>query len=354
MKFSPIDHRVFAGVLGERMKKDERFVQSKLIAVVVALVLACAVSTHLYGWPHDVAAGERQTEFDASAPEKSGYALVFSDDFSDPSTVDLRNTGRPGYKWYMDDFYWGHPTLPEALSFDSEGITIRDNISTATGTGREKTQLVGQGWSGGAYFEAMLWFDPDKVFVENRSWPAFYGLSWQVASKTDQAPGRPAGYQHFAEIDFMEYGFWNHRSDQGLLKLLWRGDSAKYHYFWQIMHDWYGIKGVTCPDSSWCGISNNAGSALMRVTDIRGWHRYGARWSVGSAARKSFVQAYYDGAPIGEPVFWTAYSSPEDVPTPPTGDSVYSITDFTKFIIVLQANEQAPMSVKYVKVWQQR
>ena len=159
--------------------------------------------------------------------------------------------------------------------------------------------------------------------------------------KTDQAPHQPSGYQHFAEIDFMEYGFWNHRNGK-----------PNHKFFWQIMHDWYGVKGGTCPGKSWCGFSNNATTGLMRVADIKGWHRYGARWVVGGAGGKSFVQAYYDGAPIGEPVYWPGHATLDDVPTPPTASNAYSITDFTKFIIILQANEKAPMTIRYVKVWQ--
>jgi hypothetical protein len=299
------------------------------------------ISRYAGGQSEAASESSRVKGFEADAPEKSGYKLVFSDDFTDATRIDLKNTGRPGYNWYMNNFYWSSPTPSEAVSFGADGVTITANLSTATGTGRDKTKLVGQGWGGGAYFEAMLRFDPDKVVVEDGDWPAFYGLSWQLASKTDQAPRQPAGYQHFGEIDFMEYGFWNHRNRKAV-----RG------YFWQIMHDWYGIKEKTCPGSSWCGISNNATTGLMPVDDIGGWHRYGARWVVGDSTHKSFVQAYYDGKAIGEPVYWPNYPSLDDVPTPPTDANAYSITDFTKFIIVLQANENAPMTVRYVKVWQ--
>jgi hypothetical protein len=308
------------------------------LSVVLALALAGGLYLVRAGVNRDE---DVSSDFEANAPEKFGYKLVFSDDFSDPSTVDINNTGRAGYNWYMNDFYWAFPTRPKDIAFGRDGITLSNHISTATGTGPGKTELVGQGWSGGAYFEAMLQFDPDKVVVEDENWPAFFGLSWQVASKTDQAPGQPVGYQHFAEIDFMEYGFWNHRDG-----------SANHKYFWQIMHDWYGVKGVTCPGDSWCGIANNASTALMRVTDIKGWHRYGARWVVGDVTHKSFVQAYFDGAPIGKPVYWPSHRRLEDVPVPPTKAEAYSITDFTKFIIVFQANENAPMTIRYTKVWQ--
>ena len=73
---------------------------------------------------------------------------------------------------------------------------------------------------------------------------------------------------------------------------------------------------------------------------------------VGGAKSRGFVQAYYDGAPIGKPVYWSGNDSLDDVPTPPTAIDAYSITDFTKFIIILQANDKAPMTIRYVRVWQ--
>jgi hypothetical protein len=83
---------------------------------------------------------------------------------------------------------------------------------------------VGKAWGGGAYFEAMLSFNPGEVVIEDRDWPAFYGLSWELAGGTDQAVNRATGYKHFSELDFMEYGFWNHR-----------GHQPNYDFFWQTI-----------------------------------------------------------------------------------------------------------------------
>ena len=78
----------------------------------------------------------------------------------------------------------------------------------------------------------------------------------------------------------------------------------------------------------------------------------GSRRVVGDLTHKKADRSDFDGKAIGEPVYWPKFPSLGDVPTPPTDAVVGGITDFTKFIIVLQTNENAPMTVRYVKVWQ--
>jgi hypothetical protein len=276
-----------------------------------------------------------QASFDANNPAASGYRLVFSDDFADTSKFDLANTGAPGYKWYMDRFYWNLPSPASSVSIGSNGLILSDIIATA-GLDAHNKSLVGRGWGGGAYFEALLSFNPDDVVIENRDWPAFYGLSWELAGGTDQAADQPLGYKHFAELDFMEYGFWNHR-----------GQKANYQYFWQTIHDFYGVKNASCPGSEYCQILNNNTSA-MKVPDIHGFHRYGSLW-VPAKEKPGFVQAYFDGRPIGRAVYWPPRSGKI---TPPTSATAYSILDDNHLIIVLQSSTAAPMTVKSVKVWQ--
>ena len=109
----------------------------------------------------------------------------------------------------------------------------------------------------------MLRFDPDTVVVEDGDWPAFYGLSWQLASKTDQALDiRQDDHQHFGEIDFMEYGFWNHRNHKAV-----RG------YFWQIMAIGMGVKEKNVSPTAGADFEQ-CNTGLKPVDDIS-WHRYG-------------------------------------------------------------------------------
>jgi hypothetical protein len=283
--------------------------------------------------------------FDANNPGASGYKLVFSEYFTDMYKFDLNNTRAPGYTWYMDRFYWNTPAPPNSVSLGPNGLVLSDTIATAGLSGARGSPMVGKAWGGGAYFEAEILFNPDQVFIENGDWPAFYGLSWEFAGDTDQAPGKPLGYKHFGEIDFMEYGFWNHL-----------GQPPDYRFFWQTIHDFYGVQNVTCSGRSYCQIMNNNTSSYWAgdAHDIHGWHRYGALWITGKRHSQGSVQEYIDGKPLGGPVSWGLVTWPagQGNVTPPTSQTAYSILDRNHSAIVLQGSLFAPITVKYVKVWQ--
>ncbi len=196
--------------------------------------------------------------------------------------------------------------------------------------------MIGSKWSGGAYFEAEIMFDPDRVEVENGDWPAFYGLSSELLNDTDITP---KGKRHFAEMDIMEYGFFNHT-----------GQPADYRFFWQTMHDWYGTQ------SPYNGIANNNVSAVWAGpnADIRGWHKYGSLWVAGTPTNQGSVQAYCDSQPMGGPSYngLVTYPYGKSDTIPPSSTTAYSIFDQTHFALVLQANSEAPITVRNVKVWQ--
>jgi hypothetical protein len=276
--------------------------------------------------------------FNAADPVSSGYSLVFGEDFTDISRFDINNEGIPGKVWYMDRQYWAEPAPPSSVTLVPDGLVLTDTIATCGLSGARGSPMLGAAWGGGAYFEAELMFDPDLVFIENGDWPAFYGLSWELAGDADQAAHKPAGYKHFGEIDFMEYGFFNHI-----------GNAADYRFFWQTMHDWYG----TAPYS---GIQNNNVSAMSAGADqdIRGWHKYGCLWIAGAANAAGSVQAYFDGqvAMGPETTGLVNYPYGKGSSTPPSAKTAYSIFDLNHFAVVLQSSLAAPMTVRSVKVWQ--
>ncbi len=281
---------------------------------------------------------KRKMIFNAVEPASSGYSLVFSEDFTDLSRFDLNNTGAPGFSWYMNRHFWCSPSLPSSVTPSPDGVILTDTISTCGLSAGRGSPMVGTAWGMGAYFEAEIMFDPDLVFVEDGDWPAFWGLSWELAGDTDQAPNKPIGYKHYGEIDFMEYGFFNHK-----------GYPSNYLYFWQTMHDWYGVAPAS-------GIANNNVSAISagQNKDIRGWHKYGCLWVAGTRYSDGYVQAYFDAQIAGGPVYNGRVSYPygKGNITPPNAKTAYSIFDLNHFAVMLGTSKNAPMTVRSAKVWQ--
>ncbi len=277
--------------------------------------------------------------FDPSNPASSGYALSFASDFTDASRFDLDNTGASGFDWYMDRQYWATPAPSSSVTLTPDGLVLTDTISTCGLSGARGSPMVGKAWGGGAYFEAELLFDPDQVIIENRDWPAFYGLSWELAGDTDGVPGKPADYRHWAELDVMEYGVWNYR-----------GYPADYRFFWQTVHDFYG-------EPPFGNIENNNVSAYwagLNTADIRGWHKYGALWIAGTKRAPGSIQAYFDNQPAAGPASngLVTYPYGKGHIVPPSSQTAYSIFDQTHFALVVQSSLAAPMIVRSVNVWQ--
>jgi hypothetical protein len=76
--------------------------------------------------------------FDPAKPASAGYSLVFSDDFTNPQTVDLDATGNASFNWYLAKFF-GYGTEPAStVAFTPDGLVLMPaspsgnyNIATA-------------------------------------------------------------------------------------------------------------------------------------------------------------------------------------------------------------------------------
>ncbi len=302
------------------------------IAIVALIVLVAAYSSRIVsGW-------SQEAGFNADHPEESGYKLVFQDDFTNPSTLDIKDTRKEGFNWYMGKFHWGDVSTPEQVVLGPDGLQLGGRIATATSSFDDRS-VIGKAWGGTLYFEALINLNPTHVFSWKGTGPAFWALSWPWSTRSAQAPNMPQGYENFGELDVMEYGFANKP-----------GSSPDLKHYSQTVHNWYGIDRTTCKPDAYCEILND--DRTVRVPDIRGWHRFGAWLVIGKGGRKSFVQPYYDGAPVGFARKWPSYAELKDVPVPPSGSNSYGIFDFEKWIVVLSATMVTPMKVRYVKIWQ--
>ena len=339
---------------------------ARIIALAVALVSSCVAPMR------EAHAQSRacipKGPFDPSNPTSTGFSLVFSDDFTNPQTIDLNVTGNAGFKWYLTKFF-GYETEPAStIAFTPDGLVLTPtsvtgsyNIATAAPANNAQG-YVGNAFGGGAYFEAKIKFDPATVNF-SQGFPAFWGFSIEhAANKGDDHPaGTPTGFQHFIEDDFFEFD------------ISWASSIA----YGTAIHDWYGIYASTCQEGyrkgspGFCDVTNNGlgtpynnfvSTKQNNVTiDWTQWHIIGQLWVPGRPYKRpeGYVQNFIDGQPAyaGDGKFtplsktgWkdvaSAYIDPMNSPT------AFSVLDSNHLMIILGSGLGQPFTVRYVKVWQ--
>jgi hypothetical protein len=284
--------------------------------------------------------------------EAAGYVVnTFSSTFQ-KSEVDLANSQKSGFQWYLAGFY-GTPTNPSVLTFDAaDGITITTSGGILTATpaspGTNVQNWVGVAFGGGGYFEATLSFNPGSVIDAgaNAGWPAWWGepIEHFAVLPTVQWPGQVAGYQHYVETDFFEYDIWS-----------W---TPHYEYSGAII-DWYGVWGSdACP--TFCNVQNSGGPDTNYnnrevqsppTTDFTQLHQYGFLWIPATATTSGSAQYFFDRVATNDKVTWTQYTGTE---TPPPGLApwTFGALDAQHLLLVLDTGTAQPFHVQSVAVWQ--
>lgn len=289
----------------------------------------------------------------AAAADAPSYAAsvgyntnTFSSRF-DSSTVDRQRSGKPGFLWYPWQLF-GRQTNVGAIQLNSDGsVTLAGDTTGPNGElttaipERHGSGLVGIAFGGGAYIESVFRFDPTDVARRNtKGWPSFWALAAEasVLQGANQWPGQPAGFQHQIEADFFEY-----------LLLPYHAPPNAYG---ASLHDWYGIRDVTCRGLCQQGMPPSVGKKLAPANiDFTRYHRYGFLWVPATAGKVGYARFYLDGQPVGADQQWTLFTGE---PPPPTGEPwAFGILDQQHLVLILGTGVGEPMTVQSVNVWQQ-
>lgn len=277
--------------------------------------------------------------FDPSNPASSGFASVFADEFNSLSTIDVNNTLAPGFNWYVTKFF-GFGTSPaSAFSVSSGVLTIAPTagdtstwqMATAAPSGGSFVGTAPIAGGKATYIEAALAFD-DQGGAAPQSGLAFWSIALQHGLGFTQWPGQTAGYDHYGEFDFYEYSSNTQLNNS--------------------LHDWYGIKGVTCSPSDYCNVSNTNNNAVtVGAQNFTTFHRFGALYMPGPVG--GYVQYYYDGVPTNAYSFWLSNANAgSPPPVAGTTHSAFSILDTWPNFVILGTGVGLTLKVDYVRIWQ--
>jgi hypothetical protein len=270
------------------------------------------------------------------------------------SRIDVNDTQKTGFQWYLGQFF-GSPATPSSdLTFNSDGTLTLNGAGTSSNAGintaapsSNAAGWVGVAFGGGAYFEATFSFNPqDTITANGNGWPSFWAMAIEhlAGLPSEQWSGQPSGYDHFIETDFFEYDVWSF--------------SPHYEYG-GATHDWYGIYQQTCANN-YCNVSNAGGGGTSfsnfqvqtpSSTDFTQDHAFGYLWVPATSTADGYAQYYFDGQPTNDKITWSKYA-PTVAPPPGTPPWTFGVIDQQHEPLILGTGNNEPMKIKSVNVWQ--
>ena len=206
-----------------------------------------------------------------------------------------------------------------------------------------KGEFIGRAFGGGAYFEAVLKFNPQTA-VQEKGYPGFWALPIEamVRPANAQWEGQAQGYQHFVEADALVYG-----SDVP-------DYNADHNHYVAGLRDWFGVWEKTCP-SGVCNITPSYRVVRRDVpadTDFSAFHRYGLLWVPASKGHQGEARFYFDGKEIGQRLKWEKFTNQTPSVVGLWQLWTYGIMDRQHYVLILGSGANVPITVQSVDVWQ--
>jgi hypothetical protein len=272
---------------------------------------------------------------------------TFSSTF-DTSQVDMANSTKSGYKWYISRHAASVTPQSSVLLNNDGSVTLE--YTSASNDGMATAGMVKGGWigtvfGGGGYFEATLKFDPDMVTNRAKGFPAWWSIAIEhfarsVTGQTSQWPGQPPGFEHYIEPDFFE---WNIDGVDKVPPKTYNGSMIDWSGIWTRAHG-MPVSKQTPWTTKW--------NTTPSTTDFRQYHKYGWLWVPATATTKGYAQYYFDDQPTTDRVSWTQYTNQEPTPAQQMDPWTFGILDQQHLMLILGSGDRGAMTVESVTVWQ--
>ncbi len=189
----------------------------------------------------------------------------------------------------------------------------------------------GLAFGGGGYFEAVIKHPTASGSVSGLGWPSFWMMPiehWVFGSgaQLDQWPGQAAGFEHFPELDIMEY---------------LNGAVNKFN---MAVHDHYSIFPPLLD------VAINIG-AHTTPADLSQYQKYGLLWILATNTTQGRFEWYFNDVLIGT-YSYNKYNT-GDAPPPVAHTTAAAIADVQHFVLHFGTHNTAlPMTIRSVAVWQ--
>ncbi len=270
--------------------------------------------------------------YDPEPHAPPGFSLIFDDEFIDSSTIDVNNTQKDDYRWYVKGMWFpstspsmyeilkSHKGAAGVLEIKDAPVAMSWNFSTTF-----FDDSAPEGYRGtvfrpgkGIYYEARIACD-DLAHIGKNGWAGFWSGTMPIASRPRNGnpppwsmlvenfpmPGWPGKWETI-ENDIMEYNpSWGHPPQ-----------------FDSTIHDW--------SSGAESGNIGNFNSVVYTPagTDYTQWHTYGQLWIPATAENgwHGYRQVYFDGIPQ-QAICWIGNQISET--SQPSGSYLFSMCDGT-------------------------
>ena len=241
--------------------------------------------------------------------------LVFEDDFDSLDTIDVENTGREGFKWYIKRPFKATVLEPDDYKVENSVLTVCNKLSTYNyGLGSMHPGTL----AGFAFNKGVLEFRiriprPRPNTEEEHGSPAVW--SFPPRKLSDEATA-------WVEADWMEY--W--------------GDG----YYTTTFHDCKSPAPGE-PFSYWMSNPNHRGP---KAFDDGEWHTMTFLWVDGS------VESWLDGEPAVKQTYTAAGADPAPYVHKGEPDRTYMLLNEEPEALILGGAAVNPLEIDWIRVWQ--
>lgn len=242
---------------------------------------------------------------------------------------------------YPDTDMTGITTGANGLVFDETYNDAYGNMALLTADCKGDNFNSGLAFGGGAYVEFDIRYamaDVDTLAERQAyGWPACWALPVEGMARMNdllQWPGQADMYHRQVEWDFFEA-------------------IANLGIRWctMILHEHFGIYGVTCGAYKYCSVDSNGGRKYPPETFFYEFHKHSSFWKPATDTEPGFVRFYIDGRQAGSTIYWNKLDGTE---TPPSviGSTAFNIMDKQHFGLIVGPQRQHKFEIRKITVIQ--
>lgn len=268
----------------------------------------------------------------AAAASAGYFTKTYSSTTYSSGNVDMGLSYADGFQWYFGNFLSYTPPNNAGVTLNMDGtMSVASHpdsgiLLATAGQVPGTTDYVGSVFTGGAYFEAELYYDPATISTGS-GWPKL-GVSvieHLMSSSGQQWTGQTTGYLHYFEAEIMDAFLTSTSQYRGLL------------------HDRYGIIGGSSVD--------RAQTFSLSSPNFNTTHTYGMLWVPATSGSQGYFKFYFDNVQVGSTVTYSQFTN--QTPPPTTGTFwTFGIADYQSLVLTLASGLGSPLTVGAVNVWQ--